>query len=105
MRTPIRVVTLALVPLILASHVAVAQERDDRAFRPRVPTITVTGHGEATAPPDRVVLTLGATAQAEQARDAQDQVNRMTQGAFKRLTELGVPQEHITTASLELSPV
>src|SRR4051794_22272257 len=91
--------------LVFASEVVFAQERDDRATHPRVPTIIVTGHGEVTAAPDLAIVRVGAVAQAEQARDAQDQVSRTMTEAVKRLNDLGVPAERITTTDLELTPV
>ena len=69
------------------------------------PTLTVTGHGEVSAPPGRATVRLGAVAQAQQAADAQSQVNQVMDRALERLKALNVPPEHITTVGLLLTPV
>ncbi|HEV2295303.1 MAG TPA: SIMPL domain-containing protein [Tepidisphaeraceae bacterium] len=69
------------------------------------PSIVVTGRGEASAAPDRAVVRLGATAQAEQAQTAQDQVNAIVARAIDALKRAGIAERDIQTRDLSLHPV
>ncbi len=93
-------VTAALLLAGVAWAQAVPQEPDEQ-----FPTLTVSGRGQVSAAPDEAVLRLGATAQAEEAATAQDQVNQVMQDAISALRELGVPADRIQTVDLSLSPV
>lgn len=68
-------------------------------------TLTVGGHGEVSAAPDRAILRLGAVAQAAKASDAQDQVNQVVQNIIKGIKSLGVADKNIATIDLSIYPV
>src|SRR5690349_10160572 len=69
------------------------------------PSLTVTGQGEASADPDLAVVRLGATAQAEEASRAQEQVNEIMKRATQAVRDRGVGEKQIGTAGIALSPV
>src|SRR5690606_33069280 len=69
------------------------------------PFLRVAGEAQAAAEPDRAVVTLGATAQAQEARAAQEQVNGAMQRVVAAIEEAGVPEGRIQTAGLALHPV
>lgn len=68
------------------------------------PTLTVTGKGEYAARPDRAVLQLGAVAQAEQAAEAQEQVNAMGE-ALEAIRDVVGEEGSISTVGISLQPV
>jgi hypothetical protein len=70
-----------------------------------VPSLVVTGHGEARAAPDEAVVRLGTLAQAPTAGAAQQQVNRTIAAVLAAVCALGVRQEQIRTSQLSLTPV
>ena len=67
--------------------------------------LTVTGDGESSSRPDRAVVRLGATAQAETASAAQEQVNQVVQAAVEAIRAAGIREEMISTAGISLYPV
>jgi uncharacterized protein YggE len=69
------------------------------------PTLSVTGQSQIAVKPDRAVIRLGAVAQSETAAEAQAQVNRVMTDAIAAIKRLGIQADHITTASITLSPV
>jgi uncharacterized protein len=71
----------------------------------REPVLSVGGRGEVSARPDRATVVLGAVAQAEQASEAQRQVNAIMQRAFQQIRGLEVLEESISTVGLTLEPV
>jgi uncharacterized protein YggE len=105
----------AVVMLIgmLMSSMALAQEgpgNDGPPPRPqfpqqRPPLLTVSGRGESSAKPDRAIVRLGAVAQANAAREAQEQVNEIVQKSLDAIKKLGIPEDKITTVGLSLFPV
>ena len=68
-------------------------------------TLTVGGHGEVSAAPDRAILRLGAVAQAPKASEAQSQVNQVVQNIVKGIKSLGVADKNIATIDLSIYPV
>lgn len=84
---------------------AQAQAPQPKPVTADVPSITVAGHGQVQATPDRAVVRIGATAQAEQASDAQKQVNAILQDTLGRLKQLGIAEERIRTTEITLQPV
>ncbi len=78
-------------------------EREIELVKP--PTLTATGHGEVTAPPDHATVRLGAEAQAEDADAAQAAVNATMQKALKQIRKAGVAERSIQTLGLRLTPV
>ena len=85
----------------LTSHAQVPAPQ----LQPPVPSLVVTGEGEVSVRPDRAVVRLGATAQANDAKTAQEQVNAIVNKALEAITGLGIRQENISTAGLSLYPV
>ncbi|MEX1024925.1 MAG: SIMPL domain-containing protein [Planctomycetota bacterium] len=69
------------------------------------PFLRVTGEAEVAAEPDRAVVALGVTAQAEQASAAQSEVSQAMQRVTAAIVEAGIPAESIQTAGLSLQPV
>jgi uncharacterized protein YggE len=67
--------------------------------------ITVTGEGSVFAMPDMAVITMGASAEAETAKEAMDQTSEITTAILDRLTEAGVAEQDIQTSDLSLSPL
>jgi uncharacterized protein YggE len=88
----------------LGMRPAFAQNSPDRLQR-ELPTLTVTGRGEAVAAPDRATLRLGAIAENSEAAKAQAQVNEIVQRTLKAWRELKVPENKIKTAGMGLTPV
>lgn len=67
--------------------------------------ITVTGEGSVFAVPDMAVITMGASAEAETAKEAMDQTSDITTAVLDRLTEAGVAERDMQTSDLSLSPL
>ena len=67
--------------------------------------ITVTGEGSVFAVPDMAVITMGASAEAETAKEAMDQTSDITTAILDRLTEAGVAERDMQTSDLSLSPL
>ena len=68
-------------------------------------TLRVAGDGQIQVSPDHAIVRLGATAQAEEATAAQDQVNLIMEKALAGLREMGIAEEKIQTSDLSLWPV
>ena len=54
------------------------------------PVVRVVGEGQAAREPDRAVVTVGASAQASTAAEAQGRVNKALDGTLEALKGLGV---------------
>ncbi|WP_204114903.1 SIMPL domain-containing protein [Shimia biformata] len=67
--------------------------------------IEVTGIGTVEAAPDMAVITLGAEAQADTARDAMQQVSDITHAILSRLGRAGIAPRDMQTSDLSLHPV
>src|SRR5881392_2549254 len=91
---------LRVLTLCTTAFAANAQERLSPTH-----TILVTGEGEASAPPDRAIVRLGAMAQTPQADSAQNKVNETMQKALDAIEKVGVPRRSIHTSGLTLNPV
>ena len=68
-------------------------------------TLRVAGDGQIQVAPDHAVVRLGATAQANEASAAQEQVNQIMQRALEAVRALGIEDEKIRTSELSLWPV
>lgn len=75
-----------------------APDADDRV-------VAVTGVGRVTAAPDQAVVSLGATVQRDDARDAQRELDAVMQAALRSIRALGIASEKLQTAGLSLTPV
>jgi uncharacterized protein len=92
-------------PVIAGAALAQPQGPEQRERITREPLLSVGGRGEISVRPDRATVVLGAVAQAEQASDAQRQVNVIMQRAFQQIRTLEIPEEQISTVGLTLEPV
>ena len=70
-----------------------------------VPTLIVSGSGQARVAPDVATVRLGVVAQAPSARAVQDQVNRAASAVLDAIRKVGIPAEEIQTSGLSLSPL
>ncbi|ETX15666.1 membrane protein [Roseivivax halodurans JCM 10272] len=69
------------------------------------PRLTVRGEGEASAPPDMAVITLGVTERASEAAAAMDAASGVAARILERLETLGVEARDVQTSDLSLNPV
>ena len=67
--------------------------------------LTVNGEGRVTAVPDMAIVSIGATAEAETAKDAMDQTSVITSAILDRLTDAGIEMRDVQTSELSLSPI
>ncbi|HEY7213824.1 MAG TPA: SIMPL domain-containing protein [Thermoanaerobaculia bacterium] len=70
-----------------------------------VPTLSVSGTGEARVAPDEATVRLGVVAQAPTARAAQESANRTANAVLEAVRKLGIQAEDIQTSGLSLSPL
>lgn len=70
-----------------------------------VPTLSVSGTGEARVAPDEATVRLGVVAQAPTARTVQEEVNRTAGAVLDAVRKLGIKAEDIQTSGLSLSPL
>ncbi len=70
-----------------------------------VPTLIVSGSGQARVAPDEAHVRLGVVAQAPTARAVQDQVSRTAGAVLAAIRKLGIPAEDVQTSGLSLSPL
>jgi uncharacterized protein YggE len=68
-------------------------------------TLTVSGHGEVSARPDRATVRIGVDVRNKEAGAAQNEANDRMQQITKDLKALGIPDESLVTRSIELYPV
>ncbi len=99
MRNP-RFMLLGLGLLLLGVVGPAWAEENDRP-----PLIVVSGQGEVRVKPDMAVLRLGAEAQADNAADAQQQVNQTVNAVIEAVKKHDIPARKIQTSSLSLHPV
>ena len=101
-----RIVVFSLICSFAALHTfsQPARPQGPPAFHPP-PSITVQGRGEVSAKPDRASVRLGAEVQAENAKDAQAQLNELMNAAIKAVKDAGIPEKSIQTTGLNLYPV
>ncbi|WP_166639379.1 SIMPL domain-containing protein [Aureibacillus halotolerans] len=67
-------------------------------------TITVTGHAEASAPPDTVQLTIGVTTEGKSVSVVQKENARAIDNIMTALKREGVSEQLIQTATYQISP-
>lgn len=67
--------------------------------------ITVSGEGSVFAVPDMAVVSVGATAESETAKEAMDQTSGITSAILARLAEFDIAPRDIQTSDLSLNPV
>ena len=102
-----KALTITGIALALAAPLAAQTPRPaaEASAADVVPTLTVSGHGEARVDPDEATVRLGVVAQAPTARAAQEQVNRAAGAALDAVRKLGIEAKNIQTSGLSLSPL
>lgn len=92
---------------LLATTPAIAQQADrpPPAREQREGMLIVAGEGQVQADPDFAIVRLGASVQAEEASEAQRQVNEIMQRSIEAVKNLGVDEQRIRTTDLSLYPV
>ncbi len=80
-----------------------AQEVEDDD--PQRRTVTVSGTGLVTAPPDLVVIRVGVETQAEEATAALEENSEQMQELIDTLQEAGVAEDDIQTQTVSLFPI
>jgi uncharacterized protein YggE len=89
--------------VVLFGAPAAGQGNADR--QEKVPSLVVSGRGNARAAPDEATVRLGMLAPAATAAAAQQQVNRTVAAVLAAVRALGVRQEQVQTSELALTPV
>ncbi|HSS49232.1 MAG TPA: SIMPL domain-containing protein [Thermoanaerobaculia bacterium] len=98
--------TLAALLTLLALPLAAQAPRPGGGPPPdAIPTLTVSGSGQARVAPDEAHVRLGVVAQAPTARAVQDQVNRIANAVLEAIRKVGIPAEDVQTSGLSLSPL
>lgn len=72
---------------------------------PPTPVITATGSATLEAVPDRAIVRIGIVHQGGNAKEAQDEANKIGQALLKAIVALGVPALRIQTSRLAISPM
>lgn len=105
-RTPTAasVAALAVLTVLMAAAGRVAAQAPERGAD-GMPTLTVSGSGEAAADPDQAVVRLGVVAEAAEAAAAQNDVNEIMARILDAVAATGVPESSVQTEDLSLSPV
>jgi uncharacterized protein YggE len=99
--------TIAAALALLALPLAAQAPRPAAGGPPMdaIPTLIVSGSGQARVAPDEAHVRLGVLAQAATARAVQDQVNHTANAVLDAIRKLGIPAEDIQTSGLSLSPL
>ena len=95
----LRIGSVAAVALMMSMPVAMAQD----ALVP-VPTLTLSGHGEAFVSPDQAVVTSGVVTSAPTARDALAANTRDMASLVDLIRSFGVEDRDIQTSGFSVSP-
>lgn len=101
--SPVRVSVAALILAGAASTVR-AQVLPAPSSAPPVPTIAVSGTGEATVVPDRARLSIGVQTQAGTAAEASQRNATLQQAVIAAIRGRGVPADQITTSGYNVFP-
>lgn len=72
--------------------------------QPPVPSVAVTGEGEARAVPDRAFVTVGVESRASTAAAAAEDNARRQRAILDTLRAMGFPQERLSTANYSVRP-
>lgn len=92
---------LPMLLVLAASPAMAAENNNDDVAR----IISVTGEGEATAPPDMATVTTGVETQAETAGAALDKNNRVMQKLLAVLEKQGVAKKDVQTVNFSVRPI
>ncbi len=93
-----------IAPLALAGTLVLAALSAEAQAEEMPRTITVTGTGEVSAPPDMATVVVGVQADAEVAADALDQASAATAAILVRLDQEGVAAEDVRSGAIRLLP-
>ncbi len=96
--------TFCLGALLVAAALPAGAQMNDSDDQP-IPSITVSGSGEVRAAPDLAIVQLGVVAQADTARQAQQDASKIARGILDGVMALGVAKKEIQTSQLVLTPV
>lgn len=91
---------LPIAALALGALAPVAARAEERP-----PSVTVTGTGEVSAPPDAARIAAGVVSEAPRAADAVRQTNAAMQKVLAALDAAGVDRKHVQTSRFDVSPV
>ncbi|MFY9819858.1 MAG: SIMPL domain-containing protein [Thermoanaerobaculia bacterium] len=100
-----RTIAAVLVLLALPGAAQAPRPAGDGPPRDPVPTLIVSGSGQARVAPDEAHVRLGVVAQAPTARAVQDQVNRTANAVLDAIRKVGIPADDVQTSGLSLSPL
>lgn len=89
-----RILATVLLGVLLSGPLAAQEQR----------TVTVTGEGQVTAVPDIAVVRIGVTSDAGTAAEALASNSTAMERVMSRLTEAGVEERDLQTATLNLGP-
>lgn len=90
--------------LIAFSSLALAAATPSHAEQLPPPHVSVSGHGEVSATPDRARLRLGVTQLAPDVHRAQDAVNAVVRSTVAAARKLGARDDDIATSALSVQP-
>lgn len=99
-----RALVMAGSAVILAVLPLSAQQADESRESAAVPQVSVTGHGESKAVPDRALITVGVQSRAATAADAAAENARKQAAVLDTLRKLGFTPEQLTTAQYNVRP-
>jgi uncharacterized protein len=94
-----RMILMAMIPLAFS---CIAAFGDDP--RPTEKTISVSGYGKISAPPNVADITLGVVSQAKTAREALSANNAKMDALQKVLKERGVASKDLQTTNINVTP-
>jgi len=94
---------LALIAAFSISAI-VATPQTGALAEPLVPTISVSGAGEASSAPDMAMISLGVQRQAKTAREALSQNNQAMAGVLAALKSGGIADKDLQTSNFNIQP-
>lgn len=89
----------ALLCLLLIAVPAAAHEPQERGR-----SVSVSGHGEASARPDRAQLALGVEIARPELKAAEAEANRIVRAYLAEVVALGLRDEQVSTTGVSISP-
>ena len=95
---------LAILALFLFAETVSIAKNFDRPASPATDTITVTGDGQATLPPDIATVSFSVENTAPAVADAQAATTKQANAALASVSAQGVAAADVTTSSYNISP-
>jgi uncharacterized protein YggE len=93
--------SLAIVLLAIATSLAAPAARAQE----RTPSVTVTGFGRVSAPPDLAHVAAGVVAESARATDAVQQASAAMQKVLAALDKAGIDKKDVQTSHFDVSPI